>query len=88
MAVRAQNYDPTGNAELLTILAALPATLVLGIIVFSQVRIHRAALPILALAEIISVGVFDMPADITVARGIYGGFPLSRGRLEPPCLSI
>ena len=73
MTVWTQNYNPTGNALLSTILAALPAAVLLGMIVFLRVRIHRAALLALALAGIIAVGVFGMPADTAVASAAYGG---------------
>src|ERR1035437_6317151 len=73
MTIWAQNYNPTGSATLSTILAALPAAVLLGAIVFLRMRIHWAALLALALAGIIAVEVFGMPADRAAASAIYGG---------------
>ena len=73
MMIWTQNYNPTGSAALSTILAALPAAVLLGAIVFLRMRIHWAALLALALAGIIAVEVFGMPADMATASAIYGG---------------
>jgi lactate permease len=73
MTAWAQNYNPTGIAALSTILAALPVAALLVMIVFMRIRIHRAALIALALAAVIAVGVFGMPAHMAAASVVYGG---------------
>jgi lactate permease len=72
-AMWAQNYNPTGSALVSTLLAALPAGVLLGAIVGLRMRIHRAALLGLAVAAVIAVGIFHMPPHLAVASALFGG---------------
>jgi len=67
-----QSYNPLGNAALSTIAAALPAVVLLVSITVLRIRIHFAALLGLALAFVVSVGLYKMPLSAAVASGLYG----------------
>jgi len=67
-----QTYNPLGNAALSTIVAALPAVVLLGSITILKMRIHFAALLGLALAFVVSIGLYKMPASAAFASGAYG----------------
>jgi len=67
-----QAYNPLGNAALSTIVAALPAVVLLGSITVLKMRIHFAALLGFALAFVVSVCLYKMPASAAVASGAYG----------------
>ncbi len=67
-----QNYDPLGNALLSTLVAALPVVVLLGAIAWLQIRIHFAALLGLAVALLVAVVVYRMPAQAAGATTIYG----------------
>ncbi len=45
-----QNYDPLHNAALSTLLAAIPVIALLGLIAWSHMAIHKAAIAALILA--------------------------------------
>ena len=76
-----QNYDPLGNACLSTLVAAFPALVLFAAIAVFKMRIHRAALLGLALALIVAVGVYKMPAGVAAASSLFGVafglFPIS-----------
>ena len=64
-----QNYTPLGDSLLLSALvAAIPVVVLLGALAFFHVKAHVAALLGLALALLIAVFVYGMPA-------IAGGIP-------------
>jgi len=67
-----QSYDPLHNQWLSTLAAALPVFVLLGSIAWLKVRIHFAALAGLALALVIAVGIYRMPADVAAAASCYG----------------
>lgn len=76
-----QNYDPFRNASLSTAVAAFPAVVLFASIAVFKIRIHRAALLALALAMIVAVGVYKMPAGVAGASCLFGAafglFPIS-----------
>jgi lactate permease len=67
-----QTYNPLGNAALSTIAAAMPAVVLLTSITLFRMRIHFGALLGLAVAYIVSLGLYKMPPTPAVAAGIYG----------------
>jgi lactate permease len=67
-----QSYDPLGNAALSTVAAASPAVVLLVSITVFRIRIHFAALLGLALAFVVSIGLYKMPISAAVASGLYG----------------
>jgi lactate permease len=67
-----QSYNPLGNAALSTAAAALPAVVLLVSITAFRMKIHLAALLGLALAFLVSVGLYKMPAATAVAAGLFG----------------
>jgi len=67
-----QNYNPLGESVLSTIVAALPAVVLLASITWLRMRIHFAAMLGLALAFIVSVAVYKMPVDKAAASSLYG----------------
>src|SRR5881394_1277324 len=67
-----QVYDPLGNAALSTLVAALPVVVLLSLIALLQIRIHYAALIGLAVALVIALAVYHMPAPAAAASAIYG----------------
>ena len=68
-----QNYDPLHNAFLSTLVAALPVVALLGSIAVLRMRIHLAALLGLALAVVVAIFIFKMPAKSALATTVYGG---------------
>ncbi|MFA5246156.1 MAG: L-lactate permease, partial [Pedobacter sp.] len=69
----AQNYDPFNNAIYSTILAALPIIVLLGSIAIFHMRIHLAAILGLAVAVLVALYAFNMPATAVAASTVYGG---------------
>jgi lactate permease len=67
-----QNYFPLGNSTLSALVAALPVATLLGLLAFWHVRAHLAALAGLAVALVIAVAVYHMPAPLALAAGGYG----------------
>ncbi len=67
-----QNYNPLGNAWLSTLVAALPVASLLLLIAVFEMRIHLAALTGLAVALLISIFVYHMPAEAAAATTVYG----------------
>jgi lactate permease len=67
-----QHYNPLGSLALSTLVAAAPVAALLSAIALWGVRIHRAALGSLALAWIVAVAVYGMPAKAAVAAALFG----------------
>ena len=67
-----QNYSPLGSGTFSTLVAALPVVTLLGLLAFWHVRAHFAALAGLAVAAIIAIFVFQMPAKLALAASGYG----------------
>lgn len=67
-----QDYDPVRNPILSTLLAALPVVVLLGSIALLRMKIHLSALLGLAVALIIAVFVYGMPAKVAGATTLYG----------------
>jgi lactate permease len=67
-----QNYDPLHNAALSTLLAALPLVVLLGSIAVLRIRAHWSALLGLAVALVIALGMYRMPAPAAAGATIYG----------------
>lgn len=67
-----QDYDPVRNPFLSTLLAALPVVVLLGSIALLRMKIHLSALLGLAVALIIAVFVYGMPAKVAGATTLYG----------------
>jgi lactate permease len=72
-----QVYDPFGNQVLSTVAAALPVVTLLVLIASNKVKAHWAAVAALIVANLVAVGVFTMPADMSLrasALGVVTGF--------------
>ncbi len=75
-----QIYDPFGNFALSTIVAAIPAVFLLGLIATGRLQIHIAAVVALIVAFVIAVVGFTMPFDMalraTALGALTGFFPI------------
>ncbi len=67
-----QVYDPFNNSVLSTIAAAIPVVTLLVLIATGAVKTHIAALIALAVAIIIAIALFTMPADLAIRASILG----------------
>ncbi len=67
-----QNYDPLHNAALSALLAALPLVVLLGSIAVLRIRAHWSALLGLAVALVIALAMYRMPAATAAAATVYG----------------
>ncbi len=67
-----QVYNPLGNAALSTICAALPVVTLLVLIASGKVKAHLAAIIALIVANIITIFVFTMPADMSIRASLLG----------------
>lgn len=67
-----QNYAPVGGVGLSALIALLPVATLLGLLAFWHVRAEVAALAGLAVASVIAIAVFGMPARLTLASAVYG----------------
>jgi len=67
-----QVYDPFGNSALSTIAAAIPVVTLLVLIATGAVKTHIAALIALAVAIIIAIFLFTMPAGLAIRASILG----------------
>ena len=74
-----QIYDPLGNVFLSTLAAALPVAVLLGAIALGKLKIHTAALTGLAVAVLVALSVFGMPASMVAAATGYGAGPSGAG---------
>ena len=70
--VWSQIYDPTGNAVLSTVLAAVPIVVLLGGLAFMRWSAHVAALAGLTAALAIAIFVYGMPMQMAGASAMYG----------------
>lgn len=67
-----QNYDPFGHWLLSTLVAALPVVVLLGALAVFRIKAHFAALLGLATSMLVSVGLFGMPAKMSLLTALYG----------------
>ena len=67
-----QVYDPFGNSVLSTIAAAIPVVTLLVLIATGAVKTHLAALIALAVAILIAILLFTMPAGLAIRASILG----------------
>lgn len=67
-----QIYNPLGSAALSTIAAALPVVTLLVLIASGKVKAHLAAIIALIVANIITIFVFTMPADMSIRASLLG----------------
>lgn len=67
-----QNYNPAGNAWLSTAAASLPAAVLLLGMTLGRLRIHVAALWGVAVALVVAVLVYRMPAGMALGSAGYG----------------
>ena len=68
-----QVYNPTGNAVVSTLIAAIPVLVLLGGLGFFNMRAHIAALAGLIAAVGIAIFVFGMPAAMAGTAALFGG---------------
>jgi lactate permease len=75
-----QVYNPFGNSVLSTICAALPVVTLLVLIASNKVKAHIAALIALAVANLVAIYLFTMPAGMslraTALGAVTGFFPI------------
>ncbi|MEH2525533.1 MULTISPECIES: L-lactate permease [unclassified Bradyrhizobium] len=67
-----QIYNPLGNAALSTIAAAVPVVTLLVLIASGKVKAHLAAIIALIAANIITIGIFTMPANMSIRASLLG----------------
>src|SRR4030088_3206454 len=67
-----QIYNPLGNATLSTIAAALPVVTLLVLIASGKVKAHIAAVIALVIANIITIFVYTMPANMSIRASLLG----------------
>ncbi|ACK51357.1 L-lactate transport [Methylocella silvestris BL2] len=67
-----QVYDPFGNGLFSTLVACLPIVTLLGLIAFTKTKAHIAALIALAVAFIVAVFAFTMPAPMAIRASLLG----------------
>jgi len=67
-----QIYNPMGNAALSTIMAAIPVVTLLILIASGKVKAHIAAIIALIIANIITIFVFTMPANMSIRASLLG----------------
>jgi lactate permease len=67
-----QIYNPLGHATLSTIAAAIPVVTLLVLIASGKVKAHIAAVIALIVANIITIFVYTMPADMSIRASLLG----------------
>jgi lactate permease len=67
-----QIYNPLGNAALSTIAAAIPVVTLLVLIASGKVKAHIAAIIALIVANIITIAVYSMPANMSIRASLLG----------------
>ena len=67
-----QVYDPLNNAVLSTLVAALPIIVLLGGLAFFHIKAHWAAILGLAVALVVSIFVYGMPAGMAGKTALLG----------------
>ena len=65
-----QIYNPLGNAGLSTIAAAIPVVTLLVLIASGKVKAHIAAIIALIVANIITIFIFTMPANMSIRASL------------------
>src|SRR5476651_664637 len=75
-----QVYNPFNNSVLSTVAAALPVVTLLVLIASNKVKAHIAAVIALIVANLVTIFIFTMPADMslraTVLGAVTGFFPI------------
>ncbi len=72
-----QIYNPLGNTALSTIAAAVPVVTLLVLIARGKVKAHLAAIIVLITANIITTGIFTMPAGMSIRASKARSFATS-----------
>jgi lactate permease len=67
-----QIYNPLGNAALSTIAAAVPVVTLLVLIASGKVKAHLAAIIALIVANVITIAIFTMPANMSIRASLLG----------------
>jgi lactate permease len=67
-----QIYNPLGNTTLSTIAAAIPVVTLLVLIASGKVKAHIAAVIALIVANIITIFVYAMPANMSIRASLLG----------------
>jgi lactate permease len=67
-----QIYNPLDNTALSTIAAAIPVVTLLVLIASGKVKAHIAAIIALIVANIITIGVYAMPANMSIRASLLG----------------
>jgi lactate permease len=67
-----QIYNPLGNAALSTIAAAVPVVTLLLMIASGKVKAHIAAIIAVIIANLITIFIFTMPAEMSIRASILG----------------
>src|SRR5213080_1827145 len=67
-----QIYNPLGNAALSTVAAAIPVVTLLVLIASGKVKAHIAAIIALIVANLITIGVYSMPANMSIRASLLG----------------
>lgn len=67
-----QIYNPLGSAALSTIAAAVPVVTLLVLIASGKVKAHIAAIVALIVANIITIFIFTMPANMSIRASLLG----------------
>ncbi|HEY2418271.1 MAG TPA: L-lactate permease, partial [Steroidobacteraceae bacterium] len=74
-----QVYVPAGGLLLSALIAAVPVVALLGLLAFTRVPAHLAALAGLAVSLIVAMTVYKMPATLAglaaIVGAAYGLFP-------------
>lgn len=80
MDVWSHIYNPLGSAALSTLVAVIPAVLLLALIASGKIKVHLAAVGTLTVSILIAIFVFTMPAGMALrATGfgaLIGFFPI------------
>ena len=67
-----QIYNPLDNATLSTLAAAVPVVTLLVLIASGKVKAHIAAIVALVVANVITIAVYHMPANMSVRASLLG----------------
>ena len=67
-----QIYNPLDNATLSTIAAAIPVVTLLVLIASGKVKAHIAAIIALIVANIITIAIYSMPANMSIRASLLG----------------
>jgi lactate permease len=67
-----QVYNPLNNAALSTIAAAIPVITLLVLIASGKMKAHIAAIVAVIVTNLITIGIFHMPADMSVRATLLG----------------